>query len=483
MIGSPLYDNAPPPDGAESTPPPRPASRWRWHHYYLLLALFDIGVILASLIIYHKTLASYGVALDDLRTIDEKLRWVAGLREGLVDLNAPGNNVFESRHPERERERFERRQRRLRKVLQKQPEYGVDLRDFRSHVEKMETEEDAVFRVFEQLDAGSADGVTETEALGRATVLMASMDRHQHDAMDTLERITETLSSQRHNLLRQYGDQLQRSVTIERYLFGAVFVILVAAYFYARKLQKTHDRMIAAHQRLLEERHARMAAVGEVCASVAHGIRNPLAGIMSSAQLSLEFDNLNETTNGRLRDILAEGKRLDYRINRLLYFSTVRNRVFESCDLTIVLRDALDEIRPQLDEHGLTLETEFPDEPLAVEGDRESLAQSIIEVVSNCIDHVPSGGTVHVSCSPDAELDGHVRIDIIDDGPGIPEAIQPHVFSLFFTSRPGGNGIGLASVKRAIEYHGGRVSVVPSNGHGAHIEILLPASQMGMTDR
>ena len=62
MMGSPLYDNSPPPEGDKPTTPGRPASRWRWHHYYLLLALFDIGVILVSLMIYHNTLASYRVA-------------------------------------------------------------------------------------------------------------------------------------------------------------------------------------------------------------------------------------------------------------------------------------------------------------------------------------------------------------------------------------------------------------------------------------
>lgn len=483
MMGSPLYDNAPPPEGAEPSPPHRTVSRWRWHHYYLLLALFNIGVILLSLLIYHNTLASYRVALNDLTTIAEKLRWVAGLRKGLVNLNAPGNNVFESRRPERERGRFERRRRRLRKVLQKQPEYDVDLHGFRIHLQNMQAAEEAIFGIFENLDTGANDGNGNGDggaaAIERASILMASMDRYQADALNTLEHISETLSVERHGLLRQYGLRLRRSVAIERYMFGAVFLALIGAYTYARKLQTTYDHMIAEHQRLIEERHARMAAVGELCASVAHGIRNPLAGMMSSAQLSLEFDNLSETANGRLEDILNEGKRLDDRINRLLYFSTVRNRVFEPCDILMVLRDALSEIQQQLDDHGITLHTDFPDKPLIVEGDRESLSQSVIEVVSNCLNHVSSGGTVRVSCSVDTKHRGQVRIAIVDDGPGIPEAIQPHVFNLFFTSRPDGNGIGLASVKRAIEYHGGRVSVVPTNGQGAHFEIILPISQSG----
>ena len=71
----------------------------------------------------------------------------------------------------------------------------------------------------------------------------------------------------------------------------------------------------------------------------------------------------------------------------------------------------------------------------------------------------------------------YALIGVIDNGPGIPEDIRSQIFDLFFTSRPGGGGIGLASVKRAIELHNGEVKVLPSNGQGTHIEITLPLAR------
>src|SRR3989304_6337532 len=94
----------------ESFTPAEPGPiRWRWYHYYFLLAVVDLVVIAASFLLYHQTLNSYEVALHKLARTHVKQRWVASLRLLVVHLNAPGNDVFESRQVSTERARFERR--------------------------------------------------------------------------------------------------------------------------------------------------------------------------------------------------------------------------------------------------------------------------------------------------------------------------------------------------------------------------------------
>lgn len=436
--------------------------------------MFDIMVIASSLFMYHRTIRSFVLALDELHAVDQAEVWIANLRLAVLQLNAPGNDVFASRLVDQERARFDRTRTQYRAVAKREVEFGVKLGEFRTYVDNMFGEEEKIFDIFGTVVQGNLAPAEERRLLNQATSIMASMDRYQAVALESLGIVARALSAKEHRLLDEYRAALEISAAIEKYMFGTVAFILIAVFWYGRKLQQTHEQMIQEQQRAIEEKHARLAAVGEVCSAVAHGIRNPLAAITSSAQLALEFGTADETTKLRMQDALHESRRLNERVTRLLGFASPREGRFERCDIETLIREALREIKPKLEECRVRVETECRDRPLVVRGDREWLSQAIIEVVSNSMEHMPSGGTVDVACSRDTREPGFVRIDIIDEGPGIPDSIRSRVFDLFFTSKAEGNGIGLASVKRVVDMHSGRVSVAPTNGHGAHIEILLP---------
>ncbi len=451
-----------------------PTTHWRWYHFYFVLALFDLVIIAISLYQYHHMLGSYSVALTDMGNIDDKQTWVSNLRLAVVQLNAPGNDVFESRRVQAERERFERTHVRYHALFDRASEFGTNLSEFSDHMEGMIRDEE---RIFEMLGHIAVDGLTgddEQRTLADAIAIMPSMDRFQADALETLAVLAESMTNEERRLADSYGAFLARSAAGEKYLLGTVVLILIGVFWYGRKLHETHEKLITEQQHAIEEKLARLAAVGEVCSAVAHGIRNPLAAITSSAQLALQYGTLDESTKLRVQDILDEGYRLNQRIAKLLDFAGATQTRLEHCDLSQVVRDAVREIQPKLDEGGIEVNTVCGDEPIIVEGDREWLAQAIIEVVSNSMDHLPSGGRVDISCMRDADQRNLARIDVIDDGPGIPESVRPQVFDLFFTSKADGNGIGLASVKRVIDMHGGQVTAATHDGPGAHIEILLP---------
>ncbi len=450
------------------------ARGWRWYHFYFLLALFDLVAISASLLLYHSTVVSYESALDEFTRIDQEQRWIARLRSGVIHLNAPGNNVFETRNPSRERSRFEERRRHIEHLLGDEPAGQIDLYAFRSQVDGMIAEERIIFDIFDKLIAGNLPARDEQQALDRAAASMAAMDRFQADAIASLLRSEQDLLDNQQHLLNSHGRDLASSNKAEKALFGIVVLILIGVFWYGRKLQRTHDQMLAEQQRSVEQRYQRLAAVGEVCASVAHGIRNPLAAISSSAQLASKFGTLDASTQLRLEDILRESARLNQRITRLLDFSRPPAQSFDDFDLVPAVQQALGAVQAALEEKMIRVSTDFEERRLRVFGDREILTHSIVELLSNAMEHVPAGGNISVVCRRDSAQPGLARISVIDDGPGIKACIHECVFDLFFTTKAEGHGIGLASVRKAVEMHGGSVRVVPSERRGAHVELSLP---------
>ncbi len=447
---------------------------WRWYHFYFVFALFDLVVIGASLSLYHQTLSSYTVALSEFRRIDEAQNWITNLRIAVVRLNAPGNDVFASRRADEERDRFERTQKRFNALVMRSDEFGIPLDTFRLKMERMFVEEDRIFGIFDRIADENPGDETERTQINTATTFMASMDRYQAEALESLDAVALVLSEKEQRLLTRYGAALARSADFEKYILGIVAFILVGVFWYGRKLQRMHDQMVAQQQRAVEEKQSRLAAVGEVCSAVSHGIRNPLAAITSSAQLALEYGTLDDDTRLRVQDILSEGVRLNQRVSRLLDFSNAKEAIFEPCDIGQIVKEALEEIRPKLESNRVHVETCVGPEPVTVQGDREWLAQSIIEIVSNSMDHLPNGGEVRIECGTTRTSPPAACIDVYDNGPGIPQLARAHVFDLFFTSKADGNGIGLASVRRVVDMHGGRVEVGDMAKSGAHIHIELP---------
>jgi len=467
-----------PPAPNESTPGSgwvrRAALSWRWYHFYFILALFDVLVIVASFALYHRMLTSYELALQGLSSLETKQGWITQVQRTVMRLNAPGNDIFESRDVPAERARFDQSQAELHLLLHREAELGISLDRLEEHVVKMIAQEQAIFDEFENITGAEMSQQRERQLLSAATVSMAAMDRHQANALEALAVIVKGLQEQETQLLAVYGRQLKRGASFEKYFLAIVGLILIGVFWYGRKLQRLHDRMLESHQRALAERQERLAAVGEVCSSVAHGIRNPLAAITSSAQLALEFGTLDDGTKLRLKDVLAEGLRLDRRVGRLIDFSRGGDPVAIPYDVRDMVQRAIHEVRPNLENRNIELETEFDQKPLMVRGNPEAMTQGMIELLANSMDYLAPGGHLRVSCARGPRGTNRAEINVIDDGPGIPKELHTKVFDLFFTTKAQGNGIGLASVRRTIEAHDGRVSVIDGAPRGTHIQALLP---------
>ena len=217
----------------------------------------------------------------------------------------------------------------------------------------------------------------------------------------------------------------------------------------------------------------RLAALGRITAGVAHEVKNPL----NSMRLWLE--NLKESLPAETDDsakqavnvLDAEIDRLDAVVKRFLDFSRPMDVRLEPTQLAGLLEEVLEVAKPQLDKAKVDVAQLLPIDVPEVFGDRALLKQAILNLVLNAVDAMPSGGQLQLTLSRRGDM---AEITVGDTGRGIPPENRQKVFQLFFTTRPGGSGIGLASTFRIVQLHNGSIDFTSEVGRGTTFRIELP---------
>jgi signal transduction histidine kinase len=258
---------------------------------------------------------------------------------------------------------------------------------------------------------------------------------------------------------------------------GAVAVENARSY---RALVRANEELRAAQSRLIEAE--RFAAIGELSASVAHGIRNPLAGIKAAAQ----FADLELAKDHPLRenivDIISEVDKLESRIKALLDFAKPFEPRPTPCDVAKIVADAMASLRSQIGAQGITVATEIDPTLPEVQLDYAQIEQVLLALMSNAVEAMPRGGRLAVSARPTP--DGkQLSICVADTGPGISPEQKPALFQLFFTAKPNGTGLGLAVAKKIVELHGGTIGAESEVGRGSRFTIRLPLASPPLAQR
>jgi signal transduction histidine kinase len=229
------------------------------------------------------------------------------------------------------------------------------------------------------------------------------------------------------------------------------------------------DRLIRAQQERLIESET-LAAVGEVGSAVAHGIRNPLAAIRSSAELAIETED--PAAREAAGDIIAEVDRLESWVRDLLSYSRPIAGMDTAVDIAAVVRDSVGAFDREKT-RGITTVLELQPDLPAVRGDPLLLGQVVGSLLANACEALPRGGRVSVRAQ---RTDANVLLEVADDGPGMTEQQLDRIFRPFYTTKPKGLGVGLPLVKRIIERFGGAVEVRSSPGRGTTVALRLPAT-------
>jgi two-component system, NtrC family, sensor histidine kinase PilS len=225
------------------------------------------------------------------------------------------------------------------------------------------------------------------------------------------------------------------------------------------------------------EKSRRLAFIGEMAASLAHEIRNPLASISGSIQM-LREDFTRSETNARLMQIILRGKdQLESFLNDFLLMARPAPGISEMLNIRETIREVLDSLRCVADWHErLDVVMTLPEKPLEIKANKLEMRQVIWNLILNAVQAMPESGELKVEAHPvrSGERDG-VEIKIGDSGSGMKETDLKRIFEPFYTTRDTGTGLGLAVVSRIIESYEGRIQVQSESGKGTIFTLWIPA--------
>jgi len=225
---------------------------------------------------------------------------------------------------------------------------------------------------------------------------------------------------------------------------------------------------------------SRINTMGELAASLAHEINQPLAAIRSNAEaiqsmLEAQAPDLSEI-KAAIADIVSDDARAGDTIRRLRALFRREELAHSELDLGELLQEVSRIMRSDAVIRKVSLNLDLAQPLRTVLADRIQIQQAIINLLLNAFDAVSEAqeNSRQVTLSALAEGSGCIRVLVRDSGNGIEPDALPRIFDAFFTTKPGGLGMGLAISRSIVEAHGGRLSVSSNPGHGTTFEISLP---------
>lgn len=250
---------------------------------------------------------------------------------------------------------------------------------------------------------------------------------------------------------------------------------------YVSMAQDVTDRHQAEEARQLLSRSARLGMLGELTASIAHEVNQPLGAILSNAEAAELLMNSEHPPLEEIRTILADIRRDDLRAGEVI--RQVRQMVSSgeakrsAVDLSEVVKGVVAMVRHDCKRRGVHLVCEIPEDTPLVSGERVQLEQVLLNLLLNAMDAVVTPGIQNreIRVSLESLPPGDVSITVADTGPGIPDNLRKQVFESFFSTKPDGMGLGLALSRSIAEAHGGSLSAEDSASSGAAIRLILPA--------
>jgi len=244
------------------------------------------------------------------------------------------------------------------------------------------------------------------------------------------------------------------------------------------------DNMIERQRAQAElARVSRLTTMGELVASIAHEVNQPLTGIVTHGEAGLRWLNRDEPNLDAARDtlsyIIQDGRRAAEIIENLRALTNKSGPQLRRLDINGAIQEILALTRSELTRHDLVLHTDLSTGDRTVFRDRVQLQQVMLNLIVNGIEAMSAvmDRPKVLTISSERVETGGVLVAVKDTGAGIDPATADRIFESFFTTKPNGMGIGLSICRSIIEAHGGRFWASPNTPHGAVFQFTLPADR------
>jgi two-component system NtrC family sensor kinase len=242
-----------------------------------------------------------------------------------------------------------------------------------------------------------------------------------------------------------------------------------------KELEITYQMLIQRQEQLI--RSEKMAALGQLSASIAHEIRNPLTSIKMFIQSLEEEIDLDENQEKDFRIITKEIDRINENITRFLNSTRPEEPLFQKVSINELVKDALELLTAKLKNSSILQDVSLSGDQEFVEGDPKQLSQVFLNLMLNASEAMPQGGTLTIRSAILLDADNrqaYLQLIVKDSGTGIPENDRPYLFDPFFTTKSGGTGLGLSTVYSIMQKHRGRIEVESEEGKGSSFILFFP---------
>ena len=228
----------------------------------------------------------------------------------------------------------------------------------------------------------------------------------------------------------------------------------------------------AQNQRL----RAQYTEIAQLAGGLAHEIRNPLSTMRLNLDLLAEDFPNPETARDRrivqkIDRLRRESIRLQDILEDFLRFARVQDLRLTPADLNLVVDDLRDFCEPQAASKGIVIRTQYDDDLPKTGLDVDLFKQALLNLILNAQHAMPDGGELILTTRRDGP---HVVLDVTDTGLGMTEEVRARVFDAFYSTRPGGSGLGLPTTRKIVEAHGGTIHVQSVSGKGSRFSVRLP---------
>jgi signal transduction histidine kinase len=227
---------------------------------------------------------------------------------------------------------------------------------------------------------------------------------------------------------------------------------------------------------LLQRQYDEIAALA---GGLAHEVRNPLSTIRLNLELlfeeleAIEHPGVHRMLR-KLKTIQNECGRLEEILEAFLQFARAGELELEETDLAEVLRSFLEFYKPEAEQHRIDIRPHVAADLPVIKADQQLIRQVLANLVRNAQQAMPDGGLIEIQAFP---LDGEVVLEMIDTGVGIPPAAAGKIFDAFFSTKAAGSGLGLPTVRKIMEAHGGTIHCESEPGKGTRFTLRFPAAK------